>query len=246
MPNWFASGGADYARYRPEYPAVLLDYLLSITPEHHHALDVGCGTGQLTTLLASAFDKVTGIDPSQTQIDNATPHARITYLQGPAEQLAQALRDINLITVAQAAHWFDLPAFYREVRRVAAPNAVIAIISYGVLNPDETLRARVRQFYYDEIGPYWPPERQRVDNGYADIAFPFTEIPVPEMSIRLQWDLDALMGYLSTWSAVKRARDAGQEGLLTRFYDDVRDLWGDPVQTRTFTWPINIRAGKIG
>ena len=85
-----------------------------------------------------------------------------------------------------------------------------------------------------------------MDNGYADIAFPFTEIPVPEMAIRLQWDLDALMGYLSTWSAVKRARDAGQEGLLTRFYDDVRDLWGDPVQTRVFTWPINIRAGKIG
>lgn len=246
MLNWFASGGADYARYRPEYPTALLDYLLSVTPERHHALDVGCGTGQLTLLLASAFDKVTGIDPSQTQIDNATPHTRIEYLTGPAEQLPQTLRDINLITVAQAAHWFDLPAFYREVQRIAAPDAVIAIISYGVLNTDETIRTRFRQFYYDEIGPYWPPERQLVDNGYAGIAFPFTEMAVPEMEIRLQWDLDALMGYLSTWSAVKRACDAGQEGLLIRFYDDVRNLWGDPARTRIFSWPINIRAGNIG
>jgi ubiquinone/menaquinone biosynthesis C-methylase UbiE len=119
MLNWFASGGADYARYRPEYPTVLLDYLLSITPVHHHALDVGCGTGQLTTLLACAFDKVTGIDPSQTQIDNAEPHPRVDYCVGPAEQLPHALHDINLITVAQAAHWFDLPVFYREAQRVA-------------------------------------------------------------------------------------------------------------------------------
>lgn len=245
MLNWFVSGGADYARYRPEYPVVLLDYLLSVTPVHHHALDVGCGTGQLTRLLAPAFEKVTGIDPCQTQIDNAEPHERIDYLVGPAEQLPSTLHNINLITVAQAAHWFDLPAFYREVRRVAAPNAVIALISYGVLNPDEAIRARFRQFYYDEIGVWWPPERQLVDNGYAGIAFPFTEIAVPKMEIRLQWDLGALMGYLSTWSAVKRARDAGQEELLVRFYNDLRELWGDPTRTRTFTWPINIRAGQL-
>lgn len=245
MLNWFESGGADYARYRPQYPAALLDYLLSLTPAHHHALDVGCGTGQLTGLLASAFTKVTAIDPSQTQIDNAEPHARIEYRVGPAEQLPPTLHDINLITVAQAAHWFDLPAFYREAQRVAAPGAVIALISYGVLKPDEAIRARFRQFYYDEIGVYWPPERQLVDNGYAGIAFPFTEIPVPEMEIRLQWDLEALMGYLSTWSAVKRACDAGQESLLVHFYDDVRDLWGDPSRTRSFSWPINIRAGRL-
>lgn len=102
MLNWFESGGADYARYRPQYPAALLDYLLSLTPAHHHALDVGCGTGQLTGLLASAFTKVTAIDPSQTQIDNAEPHARIEYRVGPAEQLPPTLHDINLITVAQA------------------------------------------------------------------------------------------------------------------------------------------------
>lgn len=245
MLNWFARGGADYARYRPEYPAVLLDYLLSITPAHHHALDVGCGTGQLTTLLACAFDKVTGIDPSQTQIDNAQSHPRVDYCVGPAEELPHALHDINLITVAQAAHWFDLPAFYREAQRVAGSDAVIALISYGVLNPDETLRARFRRFYYDEIGLYWPAERQLVDNGYAGILFPFTEMSAPDMEIRLQWDLAAMMGYVSTWSAVKRALDAGQDALLVRFYDDIRELWGDPAQKRTFSWPINIRAGRL-
>lgn len=245
MLNWFESGGENYARYRPEYPEVLLEYLASITPAHHHALDVGCGTGQLTRLLACAFDKVTGIDPSQTQIDNAESHVRIDYRVGPAEQLPADLHGINLVTVAQAAHWFDLPAFYREVKRVAAPGATLALISYGVLNPDEVIRARFLQFYYDEIGPFWPPERQLVDNGYRGIAFPFTEQSAPAMAIRLHWDLEALMGYLSTWSAVKRARDAGKEYLLVRFYDDVRQLWGNPLQVRTFSWPINLRAGTV-
>jgi hypothetical protein len=109
--------------------------------------------------------------------------------------------------------------------------------------PDETLRARFRRFYYDEIGLYWPAERQLVDNGYAGILFPFTEMSAPDMEIRLQWDLAALMGYVSTWSAVKRALDAGQDALLVRFYDDMHELWGDPAQKRTFSWPINIRAG---
>lgn len=243
--NWFASGGETYARFRPEYPRALLDYLLSITPDQHHALDVGCGTGQLTHLLASGFDKVTGIDPGQSQIANAAPHDKIDYRVGPAERLPGDLSQINLITVAQAAHWFDLPAFYREIARVAAPRATIALISYSVLIPDETIGERFRQFYYDEIGHFWPAERKLVDEGYRTIDFPFAELTAPKMEICLEWDLAALMGYISTWSAVKRAGEAGQEKRLSRFYEDLCQIWGDPSQRRACGWPINIRAGKL-
>lgn len=242
--NWFTQGGQDYARYRPAYPEALLDFLLSTLSEPRHAVDIGCGTGQLTQLLAKGFDKVTGIDPSETQIASATPNERIDWRVGPAEQLPADLQGVNLITAAQAAHWFDLPAFYAEAKRIAAPDATIALISYGVLQTDETLSRRFLQFYYDEMGQYWPPERRLVDEGYAYIPFPFTEIPAPRLTITLQWDLAALMGYLSTWSAVKRANDAGHAHLLTAFYDDIHALWGDPATPRTFLWPVTIRAGK--
>lgn len=243
--NWFARGGKSYAQYRPEYPDTLLDFLLSTVPEHRHAVDVGCGTGQLTQLLTRGFDNVTGIDPSETQIKNAKPHRRIDYRVAPAEQLPHNLKAINLIAVAQAAHWFNLPTFYDEAARIAAPDATIALISYGVLEPDETIRARFMHFYNDEIGHYWPPERRLVDQGYASIWFPFAEINAPKMAINLQWDFDSLMGYLSTWSAVKRADEAGHAQLFKHFYNDVREVWGDPSCTRAFSWPINMRAGKV-
>lgn len=214
-------------------------------PDLRHAVDVGCGTGQLTQRLASGFDTVTGIDPSADQIAHAVAHSRIDYRIAPAEQLPHDLQPASVITVAQAAHWFDLPAFYREVTRIAAPGALLALISYGVLVPDEALRARFMHFYTEDIGRYWPPERRLVDDGYATIAFPFNDMPTPEIAIALEWDLNALMGYLSTWSAVKHANAAGQSHLLIQFYDDICRIWGDPQCPRPFTWPITIRAAKL-
>lgn len=243
--NWFEQGGEAYARYRPHYPAALRTYLQHIAPQHHHALDVGCGSGQLTRQLAQVFERVTGLDPSAQQIANAPAHAGIDYRVAPAEQLPADLHDIDLITVAQAAHWFDLPAFYAEVRRIAAPGAAIALISYGVLQTDLLLADRFQRFYAQEVGPWWPPERRLVDSGYADIDFPFSPLAAPEMTIDLTWDRDAFLGYISTWSAVKQAREHGQQPLLMQFYADINALWGDPARTRLFRWPVAIRAGRI-
>ena len=90
----------------------------------------------------------------------------------------------RLITAAQAAHWSDLPRFYDEVRRIAEPNAILALISYGVLHLDGALGERFEQFYWQEIGPYWPAERKLVDSGYATIDFPFAEFAGPPIAIR--------------------------------------------------------------
>jgi hypothetical protein len=196
-------------------------------------------------LLAAHFDKVVGLDPSADQIANATPGDRIEYRCAPAERLPLPDGSASLITAAQAAHWFDLPAFYREVRRVGTPGAVVALISYGVLTLEPRLDARFQTFYRDEIGPYWPPERKLVDTGYATIDFPFAELAAPALDIRLDWHLNEFIGYLLTWSAVRSAREAGREGLLIDFANDVADAWGDPNIRRTVRWPINMRIGTL-
>jgi SAM-dependent methyltransferase len=243
--NWFDQGGQAYARFRPEYPPALAAFLAGVAPDHGTAVDVGCGNGQLTHLLAPHFDRVVGLDPSADQIANAAAEAGIEYRCASAEHLPLPDASASLVTAAQAAHWFDLPAFYREVRRIAVPGAVVALVSYGVLGLEPPLDARFQRFYADEIGAYWPPERKLVDTGYATIDFPFAPLDYPAMDIRVEWDLAAFLGYVQTWSAVRSVREAGQEGLLTAFADDLARLWGDRETKRAVTWPINMRIGRV-
>lgn len=244
--NWFDQGGRAYAAFRPEYPPALSRFLAEIAPDRRRAIDVGCGNGQLTRQLADHFSSVVGVDPSADQITNAVPHERIEYLCAPAETLPLPDRSVGLITAAQAAHWFDLPAFYAEARRIAVDGAVIALVSYGVLRlADADLQDRFSRFYWDEIGPYWPPERKLVDTGYADISFPFNERQWPDMAIDRTLVLGDFLGYVSTWSAVRRVKEAGRSDILEDFARDISGMWGDPP-TRAISWPINMRLGTIG
>lgn len=243
--NWFEQGGRAYARFRPEYPPQLAAFLASMAPDNRLAVDVGCGNGQLTQLLAPHFSAVAGLDPSADQIANIVPNARIAYQCAPAEQLPLATGSASLVTAAQAAHWFDLPAFYREVRRIAAPGCVLALISYGVLNLEPALNERFQKFYWDEIGPYWPSERKLVDTGYATIDFPFEELAAPSLEIRVHWPLSDFLGYLLAWSAVHSAREAGRDEVLINFADDISTAWGNGDIRRSIAWPINMRIGRL-
>ena len=243
--NWFDQGGKAYARFRPEYPPELAQFLASAAPGTALAVDAGCGNGQLTVQLAAHFDRVQGADPSADQIAHAVAHPRVAYACAPAEALPVADHEAQLITAAQAAHWFDLPRFYAEVRRIGAPRAVLALISYGVPQLDPALNPRFSRFYCDEIGPFWPAERALVDTGYADLPFPFEEQSVPALSICKTWNLEALLGYLSTWSAVRSVREVAREDILQGFAADLTALWGDPAQGREIRWPINMRVGTL-
>jgi SAM-dependent methyltransferase len=242
--NWFDQGGQAYSRFRPEYPPELARLLASLSPGTALAVDVGCGSGQLTAQLALHFDEVLGVDPSADQLAHAVKPPRVAYLCAPAERLPLPDRVADLVTAAQAAHWFDLPRFYEEVRRVGARNALLALVTYGVPRLDEELDPRFARFYWQEIGPYWPPERRLVDTGYADLPFPFEALPAPSLEIRKEWTLEELLGYISTWSAVRSVREASREDVLRRFASDLAALWGDPARRREVRWPIHLRLGR--
>lgn len=243
--NWFDQGGLAYAQFRPEYPTQLGAFLASLAPETKIAVDVGCGNGQLARLLSPYFQRIVGLDPSADQIANAIPNDRITYQCAGAERLPIDDGSASLVAAAQAAHWFDLPAFYKQVRRISFPEGILALISYGVLNLESPLNERFQKFYWDEIGPYWPPERKLVDTGYTTIDFPFEELATPPMEIRLEWKLTEFLGYLSTWSSVRKAKEAGREKVLLSFANDISNAWGDKSTRRSIEWPINMRVGKL-
>ncbi len=243
--NWF-TGGAEYAQFRPTYPTQVASFLAELAPSTGLAVDVGCGTGQLSTQLADCFDRVLAFDPSRSQIAAAAPHPNVTYEVASAEELPVADGTADLVTAAQAAHWFDLPAFYAQARRIAVPGAVIALVSYGVLRiGDAGLQERFGRFYYDEIGPFWDPERHFVDEGYRTIDFPFEEVEAPVLSIDRDLDLDEFLGYVGTWSAVRKAEEQGRADLFQSFCTDVAEAWGDSGRPRPVSWPVAVRVGKL-
>ncbi len=240
----FSSVSTDYARHRPSYPPELAAALADLVSARGLALDVGCGSGQLSRLLAAHFDAVLATDSSAEQIAKAEPHPRIACRCEPAEALNAAAGSVDLVSVAQAAHWFDLSAFYKGVRKVAAPGAAIALITYGVMLVEDDIDARFRQFYWHEIQPFWPAERKHVETGYRDLAFPFEPLATPELAIERDWTLADMLGYVRTWSAVGAARRAGRGDVVERFEADLADIWGDAERRRRISWPISVRAGR--
>ena len=244
--NWFTHGGASYASHRPNYPSALAEWLAEVTPTRGVAVDAGCGSGQLTVQLAQHFERVIGTDPSASQVVHAAPHANVSYLCAPAERLPLATGCADLITAAQAAHWFDMPAFCTEAARIARPGAVVALVTYGVLHVvDDEIDGIVQDFYHRVIGPWWPAERRHVETGYRELHFPFAALAAPRLAIERDWNLADLLGYIGTWSAIKAATQAGEGARLDAFARALHDAWGDPQHARRITWPLALRAGRL-
>lgn len=246
FPDHFSAQAEDYARYRPQYPPAFLSFLSQLTPEHQVAWDCATGNGQVATDLTQYFEQVYASDASEQQIANVLDGDRVYYFVSPAESTPLADHSIDLITVAQAAHWFDLPRFFTEAKRVLKPDGVLAIWCYGwfnILDSSEPLEHALQSFL-QAIDPFWPPERSLVDDRYQTIEFPFVEEETPDFTMQVEWSIEQLVGYLRTWSATQYFLDKNGEMVLNNYFESIFQAWGDPQTKRTVAWPITVRVGK--
>ncbi|HYU90599.1 MAG TPA: class I SAM-dependent methyltransferase [Gemmatimonadales bacterium] len=241
----FSDVAAAYAAHRPSYPAAVVDFLAGLAPARRLAWDAGCGSGQLSLLLAGLFERVVATDASPEQIARAAPHPRVEFRCAAAGVSGLLDRVVDLATAAQAAHWFDLPAYYAEVRRVARRGGIVALISYGVVTAGADLDAVIRPFYRGVLAAHWPPERRHVDDGYRSLPFPFEELDAPAFEIRLDWRLEDLVGYIGTWSAVWALQQAEGQGPFATFRRELAEAWGPAAAIRTVRWPLALRVGRV-
>ncbi len=244
--NWFEVGSADYARFRPRYPPALLSALEARTPRRDVAVDVGCGSGQLSVALADRFETVFAFDLAEAQLAHAPPHPRVVYRPGAAESLPLADQTAALLTAAQSAHWFDLERFAAEAARILVPGGLVALIAYGQCHLEgEGVDAIFGRFYREDIGPYWPESRALIDQGYEGIELPFTPVSTPPLKIEDAWDLERVLGYVGTWSASRRAVEAGAGKVLDDFRAELTRAWGPPERTRAIVWPLHLRCYTV-
>jgi SAM-dependent methyltransferase len=240
----FSTQAADYARFRPRYPASLYDAIAAAAPGRALALDVGTGNGQAAVALAERFDRVVATDPSDAQIASAEPHARAEYRVAAAEDEVVEDGTVDVLTVAQALHWFDHPRFFATARRALRPGGVLVAWSYAFARCTPEVDAALYAFHDAHIEAYWPPDRAIVMRGYRDIELPFAPVDLGSFEMEADLSLDAYLGYLGTWSAVARYRKDRGEDPLPAWRAAVLPAWGDPQTARRVAWPLVVIAGR--
>jgi SAM-dependent methyltransferase len=240
----FSQIAATYSEFRPLYPPALFDYLAGLCAHTERAWDCACGSGQATLELAERFTSVVATDASATQIASARAHFRVVYRVAPAGESEIEAASIDLVTVAQALHWLDLDRFHAEVRRVLRPGGVLAVWCYGRLEVEgPEVDAPLQRFYREIVGPFWPPERADVEDGYARLPFPFEQLATPQFNMEVKWTLSHLLGYVRSWSATTRYREVKGDDPVGPLAQQLESLWGGEARTRRIRWPLSLRCG---
>jgi ubiquinone/menaquinone biosynthesis C-methylase UbiE len=234
-----------YAKYRPAYPPQLFDYILSFVEEKKQAWDCATGNGQAAKVLADYFENVEASDISEKQLENAVQKPNIHYIVASAEHTPFEDNSFDLITVAQAYHWLNWEAFYKEATRVGKQNAVIAVWTYNLFKcDDDAVNEIIRHFYKDITGSYWDAARKYIEEGYATVEFNFDPLPSKDFAIAVNYNKEEFKGYLSTWSGAQQYIKQTGSSPLALIEDDLNKVWNEE-DIKSFRFPIVLKIGRI-
>lgn len=240
----FSRQAGIYQKARPTYPDELFDYLKVIAPAHELCWDCATGNGQAAVSLARHFKQVIATDGSPQQIEKAIATPRVEYRVGVAEQSGLPDSSIDLITVATAAHWFNLDLFYKEAQRVAKPNGILAMWAYGEATISPAIDELMEWFMYDYLYSYWPEGRWYVRNKYETLPFPFEPLVTPVFYCRRQWNREQWLNYIMSWSAYNNYVAKHNTDPIQALLPKLEPLWNES-ETRHVTWQLHMKVCRL-
>lgn len=243
----FSTVAAAYRAARPAYPESLYDWLRTQCPASARVWDAGCGSGQASVDLAKHFAAIEATDLSAEQLALAPPRANIRYRRASAEASGLPASSVDLVTVAQALHWFDLPAFYRELTRVLRPGGLFVAWTYSPIRLGPPVLQAVLADYYQRVaGPWWPPGREHVDSAYRDLPLPWPaepeSEPAPILQLQQTMNRDQLLDYVRSWSASARCQQATDSDPVLKLEAALAPLW--PSGEVAVAWTLTLRAAR--
>ena len=238
----FSSHAKEYANYRPNYPESLFKYLASLTKEHQLAWDCATGNGQAAIPLAKYYNKVVATDISTRQIEFAIKHPKITYYPADCEHSGLADKSVDLITVAQSAHWFNMPLFEEECRRVIKTNGIVAIWMYSLFRVNLNIDAIIDNYYWNTLAEYWPEGRENIDQNYEKVNLTLNKIESPSFEMKKYWNFDEVIGYLCSWSSLQNYIKQNDANPIDLIKQDLAQAWGDIGDVKEIQWPLTLKV----
>lgn len=232
-----------YVKYRPQYPIELFEFLNTMVSNFDLAWDCGTGNGQSAICLANYFTTVYATDPSEAQIKNAVSHDRVIYKVEPAEHSGLKNNTVDLVTVAQALHWFNIDKFFTEAKRVLKINGIIAVWTYGVPSVSPLIDKLINHFHDDKVGSFWQHENRLAAKGYSTIPFPFPELPGRDFKIQKEMTLNEFIGHVKSWSATQRFIEKNGFDPTTELKEALLILWSDNENKKEITWELRMKVG---
>ena len=240
----FSGHSKIYAAFRPTYPEELYQFIFKHVANKSVAWDCATGNGQAAQRLATDFKKVYATDISQKQLDQAVQLENVFYSVSKAEETSFQDNQFDLITVGQAIHWIDTEKFYKEAVRTSKPGGILAIWGYSLLSINPEIDTLIMEFYTGVVGEYWDQARKLVDGKYKDIPFPFDTIPSPEFQIKVNWTIDHLAGYLTSWSATQKYIEVHSVNPVPDLIEKIKSLWRSG-ENKHASFPLFLKLGRI-
>ncbi|XP_077240193.1 uncharacterized protein LOC143881081 [Tasmannia lanceolata] len=233
MAELFKKQAELYVKARPSYTPELFEFIASKTPNHDLAWDVGTGSGQAALSLAKIYKNVIATDASAEQLAHASKLPSIRYHHTPSTMTIEEVEHdiapqgtIDVVTVAQAVHWFDLPNFYQQVNWVLRkPHGVIAVWCYTTPQVDNSVDTVFRCLFSNSES-FMDPAREMITDKYKSLDFPFDPVegldhtgPIVFEAKKLM-ELDVYLTYIRSGSPYQTALEKGVELLSEEVIED--------------------------
>lgn len=202
------------------------------------------GNGQAAVSLASRFDQVEATDISEPLLAKAPVLKNVRFRRAAAEDSGLENTSVDLVTVAQALHWFELDRFWNEVKRVGKPGAVLAFWGYCWPQVNADVDAQLSHLR-KELDSFWPERNAILQSEYREVQSPFAALDAPPFEVRVQWSRRDFLAHIATWSATRYQREQCGADSLGDFEKRLEVLWPGEI-AHTVRWPLIFRAFRVG